>query len=93
MQSFVGPIALNGLDQSSAGICFERLLVITAHLDLKPMNVLVALVNRTPTAKLADFGLSRAGQRTTGGGNGMLNDRVGTVEYMAVSTQAIYRCL
>ena len=50
-----------------------------AHLDLKPMNVLLD----GNQIKVADFGLSRAGQGTTGGGNGKLNDRIGTLDYMA----------
>jgi serine/threonine protein kinase/GTPase SAR1 family protein len=50
-----------------------------AHLDLKPMNV---LLSKGPLVKVADFGLSRAGQHTTGHGNGNGNDTRGTVEYM-----------
>ena len=50
------------------------------HLDLKPANILLS----GDRIKVADFGLSRAGQHTTGGGNEKSEGKVqATIEYMA----------
>ncbi|MCL5265476.1 MAG: protein kinase [Chloroflexi bacterium] len=69
-------LALNYARQLAAGLAaaHERGII---HCDIKPQNVLIA---NDGTAKLADFGISRAGAATGLVTGGML---VGTLDYLA----------